>query len=121
MAEHNELGRTGEEIAAEYLAGKGYEILAANWRIKHKEIDLIARDGDYLVIVEVKTRTTDGWENPKEAITNKKIRNLVNAAEAYIMINDVMMETRFDIVTLIPAGDGWEIEHVKEAFYPPLG
>ncbi len=120
MSEHNELGQTGEEIAAEYLTSKGFEILASNWRYNHKEIDLIARDGDYLVIVEVKTRTSDGWENPREAITNKKIRFLVDAAEAYIMQNDVMMETRFDIVTLIPSGDGWEIEHLKEAFYPPL-
>ena len=120
MADHNELGQTGEEIAAEYLVGKGYDILEVNWRHKHKEIDLIARDGDYLVIVEVKTRMSDGWENPREAVTNKKIRFLVDAAEAYIMKNDVMLETRFDIVTLIPSGDGWEIEHIKEAFYPML-
>jgi putative endonuclease len=120
MAEHNELGHTGEEIAAGYLARKGYEILAMNWSYDHKEIDLIARDGDYLVIVEVKTRSSDGWENPKEAVTNKKIRNLVDAAENYIIMNDIMMETRFDIVTLIPHQDGWEIEHIKEAFYPPL-
>ena len=120
MSEHNELGQTGEEIATEYLTSKGFEILASNWRHNHKEIDLIARDGDYLVIVEVKTRTSDGWENPRDAITNKKIRFLVDAAEAYIMQNDVMLETRFDIVTLIPSGNGWEIEHIKEAFYPPL-
>ncbi len=120
MAEHNELGHKGEEIAAEYLTDKGYEILAYNWQFKHKEIDIIARDGDYLVIVEVKTRSSDGWENPREAVTNKKIRFLIDAAEEYIMKNDVMMETRFDIVTLIPSGDSWEIEHIKEAFYPTL-
>ena len=120
MAKHNELGHTGEEIAAGFLAKKGYEILEMNWRHDHKEIDIIARDGDYLVIVEVKTRTSDGWENPKEAITNKKIRNLVDAAEAYIMLKDIMLETRFDVVTLIPHQDKWEIEHIEEAFYPPL-
>ena len=120
MAEHNELGHTGEKIAADYLKAKGYEILAANWQFKHKEIDLIARDGDYLVIVEVKTRSSDGWENPREAVTNKKIHFLIDATEAYIMKNDIMLETRFDIITLIPSGDEWEIEHIKEAFYPTL-
>ncbi len=120
MADHNELGQTGEEIAVEYLAKKGYEILATNWRHKKKEIDIIARDGDYLVIVEVRTRTTEMWEHPKESITKTKIRFLVDAAEAYIMKNDIMTETRFDVVTLIPSGNRWEIEHIKEAFYPML-
>ncbi|NPA38125.1 MAG: YraN family protein [Chlorobi bacterium] len=118
MAQHNDLGHTGEDIAAEYLLGKGYELLEKNWKSGHKEIDLIFRDGDYLVIVEVKTRSSDGWESPKEAVTNKKIRNIIDAAEEYILLNDVMMETRFDIVTLIPHQDRWEIEHIKEAFYP---
>ena len=120
MADHNELGHTGEEIAVEYLANKGYEILATNWRHKQKEIDIIVRDGDYLVIVEVRTRTTEMWEHPKETITKTKIRFLVDAAEAYIMKNDIMTETRFDVVTLIPSDNRWEIEHIKEAFYPML-
>jgi len=120
MAEHNELGHTGEQIAVEYLANKGYEILKTNWRHKKKEIDIIARDGDYLIIVEVRTRTSELWEHPKETITKAKIRFLVDAAEAYIMKNDIMTETRFDVVTLIPTVDRWEIEHIKEAFYPPL-
>ena len=56
MAKHNELGKKGEEIAAQYLSEKGYEILERNWRNRHKEIDIIAKDGNELVIVEVKTR-----------------------------------------------------------------
>ena len=120
MAEHNELGKTGEEIAAGYLAEKGFEILAKNWRYKQKEIDIIARDGDFLVIVEVRTRSSASWEHPKESITKRKIRFLTEAAEEYIMKNNIMTETRFDVVTLIPAGNKWEIEHLKEAFYPLL-
>jgi len=120
MADHNELGRTGESIAAEYLEKKGFEILERNWQYNHKELDLIAMHGDYLVIIEVKTRTSDGWENPKEAITNGKIRFIVEATEAYINATDIENEVRFDVVTLIPNGEDWIIEHIDEAFHPSL-
>ncbi|MCT4589951.1 MAG: YraN family protein [Carboxylicivirga sp.] len=120
MAQHNELGRTGESIAADYLEKKGFEILERNWQYNHKELDLIAMHEDYLVVIEVKTRTTDGWENPKEAITKNKIRFIVEATEAYINEMDIENEVRFDVVTLIPNGDEWDIEHVDEAFHPSL-
>jgi len=120
MADHNELGKTGEAIAADYLEKKGFEILERNWQYNHKEIDLIAMHGNYLVIIEVKTRTTDGWENPKEAITNGKIRFIVEATEAYINEMDIENEVRFDVVTLIPNGQDWMIEHIDEAFHPSL-
>ena len=120
MADHNELGKKGEVIAAEYLEGEGFRIVERNWRYNKKEIDLIAFDEDRFVVIEVKTRTTDGWEHPKEAITVSKIRFLVEATEAYIMQNDIQEEVRFDVVTLIPQNGGWKIEHIKEAFYPTL-
>lgn len=120
MAQHNELGKTGEEIAARYLSEKGFEIVARNWRYNKKELDLIAFDNDRFVVVEVKTRTTDGWEHPKEAITKNKIRFIVEATEAYIIQHDIKEEVRFDVVTLIPVGNDWQIEHIVEAFYPEL-
>lgn len=120
MAEHNELGQKGEDIAVSYLVDKGYDILETNWRYKQKEIDIIARQDDVLIIVEVKTRMTDGWEHPKETITNAKIRFIIDATEAYITQTDSMLETRFDVITLIPNGDSWEIEHIPEAFHPQL-
>jgi len=120
MANHNELGKTGEAIAAKYLEKKGFTILECNWQYNHKEIDLIAMHDGYLVIVEVKTRTSDGWENPKEAITKGKIRFIVEATEAYIHKMDIENEVRFDVVTLIPNGDDWIIEHIDEAFHPTL-
>lgn len=120
MAQHNELGKTGESIAARYLEKKGFEILERNWQYNHKEIDLIAMHDDFLVVIEVKTRTTDGWENPKEAITNSKIRFIVEATEAYINERDIDNEVRFDVVTLIPNGKEWDIEHIDEAFHPSL-
>ncbi|MCK9156980.1 MAG: YraN family protein [Paludibacteraceae bacterium] len=121
MAEHNELGNEGEERAVSYLAEKGYKILQRNWRCGQKEIDIVAEKDNMLVIVEVKTRSTDTFEHPKEAITNGKIRNLVTTAEAYIFQHDIMMETRFDVVSVIPLKNGgFKIEHVEDAFLPPV-
>lgn len=120
MAEHNDLGNQGETLAANFLVEKGYKILHRNWVSGKKELDIVAEDGDMLVIVEVKTRSTETWEHPKEAITNGKIKNIVNAAEAYIFEFDIMMETRFDIVSVIPQRDGsFRIEHIEDAFLPP--
>lgn len=108
-------------MAAEFLMEKGYKILHQNWVSGKKELDIVAEDGDYLVIVEVKTRSTDNFEHPKEAITNGKIRNLVCATEEYIFQFDIMKETRFDIVSVIPERDGsFRIEHVEDAFLPPV-
>lgn len=120
MAEHNDLGNQGETLAANFLVEKGYKILHRNWVSGKKELDIVAEDGGMLVIVEVKTRSTETWEHPKEAITNGKIKNIVNAAEAYIFEFDIMKETRFDIVSVIPQRDGsFRIEHIEDAFLPP--
>ena len=78
MAQHNELGKQGEEIAANYLEQKGYEIAERNWRHYPKEIDIIAWHNELLIIVEVRTRTSEEWENPKETITNGKIKLIRN-------------------------------------------
>lgn len=120
MAEHTDLGNEGEEVAADYLLNNGYRILERNWRYNKKEIDIIAKGDGYLVIVEVKTRTSDGWENPRETITNGKIKFIVEAAEAFIMQNNLFDEVRFDVITVMPGIKGWQIEHIKEAFHPSL-
>jgi putative endonuclease len=120
MSKAHELGRKGEELAVEHLRSIGYEILALNWFSHHLEIDIIARDGNELVIVEVKARGTDSYEHPSEAVTNKKIRFLVNAAEAYIQENNIDFETRFDVISIIFYRRGFELEHFKDAFYPPV-
>lgn len=121
MGKAHELGKKGEDIAIGHLRSLGYEILATNWFSSHLEIDIIARDGNELVIVEVKARGTDSYEHPSEAVSNKKIRFLVNAAEAYIQENNISMDTRFDVISIIFYGGGFEIEHFVNAFYPPVG
>ena len=121
MAKHNDLGNVGEERAVDYLRSQGYIIRHRNWISGKKELDIVAEKENVLVIVEVKTRSTEYFEHPEEAITNAKIRNIVCAAEAYIFEFDLMMETRFDIVSVIPGkGDDFRIEHIEDAFLPPV-
>jgi len=118
MAEHNDFGKLGEEIAANYLEGKGYEIVERNWRNTHKEIDIIAKDGGTLVMVEVKTRQTDEYGNPDIAVTKKKQRLLIVAANAYLFKNKLDVETRFDIISIIFKDGEPVIEHIEDAFLP---
>lgn len=120
MAEHNDLGNLGEERAQEYLISKGYEILHTNWRVGKLEIDIAAKKNDWLVIVEVKTRSTETFEHPEEAITLKKIRNIVNATHNYIFKFDWHGNTRFDVIAVIPHGDEFYIDHIEDAFLSPL-
>lgn len=119
MSDSSELGKKGEAIAVEHLRSLGYEILERNWHSHHLEIDIIARDGNELVIVEVKARNSTSYKHPVEAVSNKKIRFLVNAAEAYIQEKDVNLDTRFDVISIVFTRHGPEIEHFKDAFYPP--
>jgi putative endonuclease len=120
MSKAYELGRRAEELAVGHLRSIGYEILEVNWFSHHLEIDIIARDGNELVIVEVKSRGTSSYEHPSEAVSNKKIRFLVNAAEAYILEKNINMDTRFDVISIIFYGRNVELEHFKDAFYPPV-
>ena len=120
MAEHNDIGKKGESLALKFLQKKGYEILETNWRFQKAEIDIIVRDKKELVIVEVKTRTSTEFENPKEAVTIGKQKNIVKAADAFIQERDIDLECRFDIVSVLILKNKTEIEHIKEAFYPLL-
>jgi len=112
------LGKIGEELAIEMLASKGYKILHHNWYYNHKEIDIIALDNEWLVIVEVKTRTEDFYEEPWQAISNKKIRFLADATEAYTTKYSITNEIRFDIVSIVFKNGKPEIEHMVNAFRP---
>ena len=118
MAKHNELGKRGEELATQYLTEKGYEILERNWRNKHKEIDIIAKDGECLVIVEVKTRQTDEYGDPDIAVTRQKQWRLISAANAYVFQNKLDIDARFDIISIVFHDDEPIIEHIEDAFLP---
>jgi putative endonuclease len=118
VATHNEKGQEGEKLAVDFLQRKGYKILWKNWRYKHKEVDIIAIDKEELVIVEVKLRSTDYFGDPSEAVTKKKQRFLIEAAEAYLETREDEPEVRFDIVSIISGNSDHTIEHITDAFNP---
>lgn len=120
MVTTRELGELAEGMAQQYLSKLGYKILDTNWYYGHLELDIIAQDGEELVIVEVKARSGIRYEHPSEAVTNAKIKRIVEAADAYIIEKDIELETRFDVVTVIFFKQGHELEHFKDAFYPTM-
>lgn len=120
MAQRNDIGREGEEVAREFLQKKGYTILHTNWHWHHFELDIVAIDGGWLVVVEVKTRAMDYLLSPEDAVDRKKIRRTVLAADAYVRYFNMELPVRFDIVAVIPGPQGYEIEHFEDAFLPPV-
>jgi len=111
-------GRWGEELASNYLQGKGYQIIERHFLFNHTEIDLIARDGSYLVFVEVKTRSSGEYGFPEEAITERKKTYLRRAAEGYLYLNHLnQVDCRFDVICINCKPDGSiEVEHLVNAF-----
>ena len=121
MIEPAVLGKMGEDVAVSYLKKKGYKIFARNWFHDHKEIDIIAQQGDEIVIVEVKTREGDYFEEPWESVSMKKIRNLVEAADAWLNEKEIDLEVRFDVISIIFSDNvKYELTHFPGAFIPPV-
>lgn len=112
------MGSEGERIALDHLRSEGYEVLATNWRSGRDEIDIVARSGRTLVVVEVKTRGTDRFGEPFEAVGPAKQRKLSRAAEALLdSMPPEELEVRFDVIGIVLEQDGHRISHIKEAFY----
>jgi len=120
MAEHNETGKAGEQIAVEYLTAKGFVILERNWRFKKNEVDIIARDGDEIVFVEVKTRHENYLVEPELTVSMKQQRSIINTANHYIISHDIDFEARFDIVSIVLSSQGEKVLHIDGAFYPQV-
>lgn len=101
MALHNELGEEGEKMAAAWLRGKGYEILHVNWRYSHYEIDIIARKGNVLHIIEVKCRNFfPGGAYPEENVTRKKFKNLQRATDKFLSLHPKYKWIQYDILAI---------------------
>ncbi len=117
MAQHNELGTKGEQLAVDFLLKNGYDILERNYRFNKAEVDIIAKQKDILAIIEVKTRSSIDFGNPQDFVKPKQIQRLVKAVDEYVIINQLDVEVRFDIIAIIKEGKGFKIEHLENAFY----
>ena len=117
MAHHNDLGKAGEERAVIYLQQQGYEIMETNFTAHKAEIDIIARKNDWLIVVEVKTRSSIDFGSPEDFVNKKKIKLLVKAIDAYVEQSGLDLEIRFDIIAVIKENDKFNIEHLEDAFY----
>ena len=117
MAEHNELGKLGEELAVEFLRKEGYRILETNWMFQKAEIDILAQKENILAVVEVKTRSSLDFGLPQDFVKPKKIQLLVKAVDAFVSERDLDIQVRFDIIAVHKEGKSFVIEHLKDAFY----
>lgn len=118
MAQHNDLGKKGEDLAVEFLEKNGYEILERNWTFQKAEIDIIAQKDEILAVIEVKTRSSVDFGLPQDFVKPKKIQLLVKAVNQYVISNDLDLGIRFDIIAIHKdSTQKFVIEHIKDAFY----
>jgi len=117
MAQHNELGKKGEELAVNFLVKNGYTIRDKNWRYLKAEVDIIAEKDGILAVVEVKTRSSVDFGNPQDFVNPKKIKLLVAAIDEYVVSKDLDIEVRFDIIAIVNHNNKFVIEHLEDAFY----
>ena len=117
MTSTKQRGDLGEDAAARYLKGHGYRVLERNWRYRQWELDLICRDGDTVVFVEVKTRGVGTLGIPADGLNRKKQARLVKAASQYLTKNNLWDEPcRFDLAAVIDTGSGMDVEYIENAF-----
>lgn len=121
VAKHHETGRQGEQLARTFLQERGWSILEVNWRWGRAEIDIIAKDGEVLVFIEVKTRRTEAFGRPEAFVSDKKMDLMATAAAEYMSRIGHDWEIRFDVVSIVlPAGQPPRVRHLPDAFFPGL-
>jgi len=120
MIEKHILGKNGEEQARKYFLDNGYTILEKNWRYIKAEIDLIVQNQEFIVFVEVKTRSTSDFGAPESFVTKSQQKLIINAAHNYIEKNDIDLEARFDILSVVKSENEFKLTHLEDAFSPTL-
>lgn len=120
MAKHNDVGKQGEALAEQFLVDHGYQTVFRNWRCPKGEIDLIVKNCQSIVFVEVKTRSTDFWGNPEIAVSDNKIKRIVDAAEYFLFEYDFDLDIRFDIISIVINKNTSQIYHIADAFVAPI-
>ncbi|WP_298893243.1 YraN family protein [uncultured Psychroserpens sp.] len=117
MANHNELGKRGEQLAINFLLKNEYEILAQNYVFQKAEVDIIAKKGNVLAVIEVKTRSSKDFGNPQDFLKPKQIQRIIKAVDEFVKSNALDVEVRFDIIAIVKNGKQFDIEHLENAFY----
>ena len=116
MTKHS-IGMQGQEAARQFLAGKGFEILNENYRLRSSEIDIIAKDGEYTVFVEVKFRKGLSHGLPRESVGRAKQKKIIKAAMHYIQASEeTEQDYRFDVVEILESDGKLYANHIKNAF-----
>ncbi len=120
MAQHNDLGRWGEQVAEEFLRAKGFAILYKNYRTGRLELDLVVQDcPSEIVIVEVKTRSTVLWQDPLASVGKQKQKHLIRAGHQLLhRLNAVDAAVRFDLISVVGTPQDYKVSHIEDAFYP---
>ena len=115
MATHNELGKWGEDLAADYLQRKGFTIIERDWKSGKRDLDIIAQDGNVIVFVEVKTRRNRLFGEPEESVDYHKLQNLQQAISHYVKFKHIRQEIRFDIISIVgTVGTDPDIQHIQD-------
>jgi putative endonuclease len=116
LADHNDLGAIGEQLAIDFLLKNGYTILEKNYRYLKAEVDVIAMKNNTLIAVEVKTRSSSYFGNPEEFVNKKKIKLLVTAIDYYVVKRNLDVNVRFDIIAITFEKNTHKLEHLEDAF-----
>ena len=116
MAQHNNFGKKGEELAVELLKQNGCKISAVNWRFQRFEIDIVAETNDEIIFVEVKSRGTSYFGNPEEFISSGQQKRIIEAAHHYIEQFDIDKEARFDVISVLRENGELIAEHIDNTF-----
>ncbi len=117
MSDNIKRGKEGEQLAADFLVQKGFEIVERNYRHKQGEIDLIVKKANWLIFVEVKARSSYAFGHPEEFVDYKKVKTILEVADHYIYKTDWQGNVRYDIVSVKLKRDNPEIVHLEDAFY----
>jgi len=116
MAWHNETGKTGEKLAADWLEKKGFTILEKNWRNKRLEVDIIAEKDNLLHFIEVKSRSSQNYGLPEESVSLKKIENLLNASVEYLNRYPTQKRIQFDVLAITMQKDNAKYFFIEDVY-----
>jgi putative endonuclease len=118
MTDKQQFGRRGEELALAFYKDNHYTILERNWQSNHLEVDMIIKNDEHIVFCEVRTRSSDAFLTPQASVTPQKQRNIIRAANHYVLKHRIMLDVRFDIISILFNGEEHTLEHIPFAFMP---